>query len=240
MGPSYGAVDGVGAGERKLHRGKGDGGVLGLLSDIPDVVKALLVTFGILACTGAILMLKRPAPISTVPVGTNGCETNIYLIRHGEKNRDGSRGLNENGLVRSRRLPEIFCEGCRFEEPDVLIARSITADSKRPYDTLIPLSNQYQLPIDGKYRYNGELASYILHSVYQRDWCNKVILVCWKHKLLPGLAQALGCPSEECQEWPTDDYETVYHFQYTLHNASDGEHAYWTESFLPTAERLST
>eukprot|EP00189_Rhodosorus_marinus_P005438 CAMPEP_0113956232 /NCGR_PEP_ID=MMETSP0011_2-20120614/1923_1 /TAXON_ID=101924 /ORGANISM="Rhodosorus marinus" /LENGTH=202 /DNA_ID=CAMNT_0000966307 /DNA_START=234 /DNA_END=842 /DNA_ORIENTATION=- /assembly_acc=CAM_ASM_000156 len=176
-----------------------------------------------------------------VPIG---CRTTLYLIRHGEKSVGADPPtpyLNDVGKERAEQLPSLFCGNeCRFNSPDVLVARGASSSSRRPVDMVTPLARNLSLPVTTRFRKNQALASFLLGSVFGGAWCGKTVLVCWKHSLLAPLAGMLGCATEKCATWDENDFDSVWTFDFKLVNSTDSEQGvHWTRAFQAQAQGLN-
>lgn len=140
----------------------------------------------------------------------------VYLIRHGEK-ESPTGCLSAEGQARAETLPDRF-DGNICERPDVLFAHNYTSEyCQRCVQFLEPLARDRQLVINDALSSqppssNEEAAAAIRESLSARP--GSTVLVAWEHHNLPKLAEALieasGSKAEVPEEWPADDFTTLY------------------------------
>ena len=153
--------------------------------------------------------------------------TSISLIRHAEKQLadeppysvsvDGildPESLTPRGWQRAGALVGLFvprpgqpASGV-FPRPAHLFASELGphSQSRRPRETLQPLSERLGLPIDEHFLQDdlGDLVEAILA-------CDGDVLVAWEHKRIPLIANRLiGDASTVPQIWPDDRYDLVW------------------------------
>ncbi len=154
--------------------------------------------------------------------------TKIMLMRHAEKpSLDGSNigvdefgqanahGLSVRGWQRAAALIGFFASaskrGLGIARPDVLFAASAveTEDSLRSLQTILPLARFLGLRVNTDFRkeQTTALAEALTSEV------NGVALVCWEHRAIPAIAQALlGKAVRAPQVWPEDCFALVWVF----------------------------
>ncbi|RYP68043.1 hypothetical protein DL771_006884 [Monosporascus sp. 5C6A] len=72
----------------------------------------------------------------------------VYLIRHGEKPKDGN-GLNEEGEQRAQCLRTVFGVGSEYSITHIMAQTpKSNGKGKRPYDTVKPLADDLGLTVD--------------------------------------------------------------------------------------------
>ncbi|KAJ8900845.1 hypothetical protein NDN08_000144 [Rhodosorus marinus] len=232
----YGSVNFTKVKEKKEKKNRSKGWKM------TDWLRAVLFTMALCMLVGSIVAaFSYYGSGALVPVG---CQTTLYLIRHGEKTVGADPPdpyLNDAGEERAQQLPNLFCgNDCRFQSPDVLVARGASMSSRRPVDMVTPLARNLSLTVTTRFRKNQALASFLLGSVFDGTWCGKTVLVCWKHSLLAPLAGMLGCASEKCATWDGNDFDSVWMFDFKLVNSTDSnKRVHWTKSFLAQAEGLN-
>ena len=159
----------------------------------------------------------------------------VMLIRHAEKPvGDGPPfGVTDDGVVDPESLTprgwqragalvrwfggQVGPSGAGLPLPTHLFASQIAplSSSRRPQQTLQPLAQSLQLPIDTSVPKAdiGRLALAILAV-------EGVVLVAWEHHLIPSLAAALtGQPSLAPGMWPDDRFDVVW----VLERAAGGD-----------------
>ena len=151
----------------------------------------------------------------------------VILLRHAEKPRDGSpaRGvtidgdpdpesLTPRGWQRAGALVGLFVQdpsearSPRLPTPTHLFASRVGegSSSRRPHETLLPLSERLGLDVDSRFR-KEELDALVL-AVQAIDG---VVLIAWEHHLIPSLAKMLvGNASSVPQAWPDDRYDVAW------------------------------
>lgn len=151
----------------------------------------------------------------------------ISLIRHGEKQLgdglphgvsvDGipdiesltTRGWQRAGALVGLFVPRTDGFGARvLPTPTRLFASEIGphSQSRRPLETLQPMSDRLGLPIDGPFLHDD------LDGLVQAiRACEGDVLVAWEHKRIPLIAKRLvGDASTVPQVWPDDRYDLVW------------------------------
>lgn len=152
----------------------------------------------------------------------------ILAIRHAEKpSEDGKvRGVDPAGkedphslstlgwqragaLVRFLVPPDGCARDPRLARPDALFATAVTHDSpsKRPMQTLVPLSAMLAMPIDtrhGRHEIDALLAAV--------DAAPGVVLISWTHRTINRIAERLlggrGVPGP----WPDERFDVIWVF----------------------------
>lgn len=149
----------------------------------------------------------------------------IIIIRHGDKLPQKSPGvtLSAKGQLRAEALVPYFLK--TFGRPDFIFvskpsAKHSKSHSFREIQTVAPLANRLTqlehkaFPINYPYRAPNyaNLADLLLSNV---KYDNKLILVCWDHRVIPKLAKLLGV-NQKLTAWPKEDFDSVYIIKYTL------------------------
>ncbi|MEO8571222.1 MAG: hypothetical protein ABI553_05915 [Chloroflexota bacterium] len=155
----------------------------------------------------------------------------VTILRHAEKELggvpplgvaiDGSRdpeSLIVRGWQRAGALVALFspptdrASGGVPATPSHLFASRVgetTSLSRRPRETLEPLSEHLGLAIDDRFLKSeiGELVSAI-------RGCDGAVLVAWEHKVIPLIAAALtGDPATTPTTWPDDRFDVCWVFE---------------------------
>jgi broad specificity phosphatase PhoE len=121
----------------------------------------------------------------------------ILIIRHGEKpEAKEDPHLSEKGRQRAQALVALF-RTC-FRAPDKLYAAADKPKSYRPRETLEPIARAFGLEIDAS---TGESAALAERLRDEPD--TSLVLVSWRHELIPNLARGLGA-SDVPADWPDD------------------------------------
>ncbi len=152
----------------------------------------------------------------------------VMLLRHGEKELgggppfgvalDGTRdpqSLTVRGWQRAGALVGLFSPGSaatgsgHLPTPTHLFSSRVGETdnrSRRPRETLQPLSERLGIAIDERF-----LKVEISALVAAIEACDGVVLVAWEHKMIPPLATALMAdPSAVPQLWPDDRFDMVW------------------------------
>jgi hypothetical protein len=120
--------------------------------------------------------------------------TNILIIRHGEKPYDGSDGLTLSGQARAQAYVSYFQNYCIESEPlqfTALFAAASSKTSRRPRLTLEPLAQSLGLAIDAGY--DDKTPEVLVEDLRANpDFENANILISWRHSGMLELADALG------------------------------------------------
>ncbi|KAK0555183.1 hypothetical protein OC846_001051 [Tilletia horrida] len=126
----------------------------------------------------------QPEQQASVQPGT------IFLIRHAEKRKDGSKGLAPKGKLRAQCLKHVFGRG-RYKV-DYIMAQAYKPDGKRsrPFKTVEPLANQLGIKVD--LHCEREDAKCVAERALNAVSRGHNVLVCWQHKALTDVARALG------------------------------------------------
>jgi hypothetical protein len=158
------------------------------------------------AATLALPSLAQQQPATGAPPAA------VLLIRHAEKLTDGRIDLAPAGFARAKDLPELFLPSAagarpKFPRPDVLFATHQSKHSNRPFETIQPLSQALNLPINTDFADDdyASLAKLLLSGKY----AGKVVLVAWHHGTLPQFAAALGVEPQP-GPWPPTQFDRVW------------------------------
>jgi hypothetical protein len=133
----------------------------------------------------------------------------VLIVRHAEKPEVG-RALNARGEQRAAAYADYFAplklDGQTLT-PQRLIATSDSPISIRPRQTLIPLSQRLQLPIEQPYA-NGEVDKLV--NLLRKSNQAKTLLIAWHHGHINKLIAAFGGDGPALigqQKWPVDVYD---------------------------------
>src|SRR5712691_3128109 len=138
-----------------------------------------------------------------------------------KKDDDGGRNLSILGFARAAAVPALFApalpqpscklhiksgefigtyrqiplqgKASRFAAPNFIFATKNSKNSKRPIETVTPLSIGLSLPINDGFADKDaditRMANAILNDV---AFAGKIVLICWHHGKIPAVAKALG------------------------------------------------
>lgn len=158
--------------------------------------------------------------------------TKIMIVRHGEKpGKDGQKpfGVTENGKQddlslsptgwqRAGALAVLF-DPARgpLQHPSLALPQHLFAGdpdrsgkgiSKRPLETITPLSRRLGLTIDQTYAVGQE--QQLADAAAAQSG---VVLICWEHKHIPLIAnRLLGDTTTAPQVWPSERFDMVLVF----------------------------
>ena len=138
-----------------------------------------------------------------------------------KKDNDGGRNLSVRGSARAAALPALFVpampqSACRlhhrpgefigsyqqiplkgtaprFATPNFIFATEYSKHSKRPVETVTPLSIALAEPINDRFTDDAanikKMTNAILHEA---AFTGKIVLICWHHGNIPDVAKRLG------------------------------------------------
>lgn len=175
----------------------------------------LVVLLAISACVGsppsdppdAGQILGDDSPLS---------DATILIIRHAEKPASGS-GLSVEGAARARAYVRYFQNFRLDSQPlrlDYLVAADDSEHSQRSRLTLEPLAEAISLKPD--LRFQARQPRVLARELQSRAH-GKTILVCWHHKEIPELLEALGANPERLLphgEWPGEQFGWLLQLQF--------------------------
>ncbi len=124
----------------------------------------------------------------------------IVVLRHAEKPDDpDDPNLSPAGEQRAKMLASLIPR--RFPHPDYLFAAAPSKDSNRPVETLTPLATKLGMNLDADIADKDypKLATDLLNKP---KYVDKLVIVCWHHGHIPGLAMAFGVPQPEVAAAP--------------------------------------
>ena len=135
----------------------------------------------------------------------------VLIIRHAENGAVGP-GLAPRGEERAEAYKDYFLKFAVDSKrlvPDVIFAASDSKHSHRPRLTVEPFAKAAKLPIDTRFGsdHSAELAA-DLRATEQ----GKVILICWRHGVIPDLLRAFGEKPKKLLsngKWPDATYDWV-------------------------------
>jgi hypothetical protein len=172
--------------------------------------------------------LMRPKSLKTsllaaalvLTIATAFADTDVLVIRHGEKSAEGLGQITCQGLNRALALPEIL--EARFGRPDAVIAANpgyekpdhgVMYSYVRPLATVEPTAVRFGLPVNATIAFDNTeglkklLSEMIASNKYRR------ILVGWEHhlagKLVKEMVEASGS-KEIVPKWNSADFDAIY------------------------------
>lgn len=145
----------------------------------------------------------------------------ILIIRHAEKPANGP-DLDDQGYQRAKLLVNYFETTpavLKYGTPVAIyaaepgdVSRDVDA-SNRPLETVTPLAQALGLKINDSFTHDQtqEVAQDILSNP---AYDGKMVLICWEHKKIIDIVQALGV-SPLPGKWPGTDFGTVYEINFS-------------------------
>jgi broad specificity phosphatase PhoE len=132
----------------------------------------------------------------------------ILVMRHAEKPDDPlDPDLSPAGHKRAEKLADYIPQ--TFGRPDFVFASAISKNSRRPCETVKPLSKLCGVPIDAGFADQDypALAQAILTAP---RFEGKQVLICWHHGNIPSLVHALGAKHGDYPDpWPRDVFSLI-------------------------------
>lgn len=137
----------------------------------------------------------------------------VYLIRHAEKPA-GKEDINLTpvGFKRAGLIPLLFNPPAAsgrvaLPKPDAIFATHRSKHSDRPYETVAPLGQALNLPVNHEYLEEDypALARLLLSGQY----AGKVVLVAWHHGVLPQFAKEFGV-TPPYTPWPDTQFDRIW------------------------------
>lgn len=114
----------------------------------------------------------------------------FYLIRHAEKNSDGT--ISARGKQREQCLVNLFGKGSKYNIQHIMVQNVHPGnnESQRPYNTTVPLAKNLGIEIDQFCDYNDvSCASDAAFTHYRSSTGN--VLIAWEHYYMRRLAAVM-------------------------------------------------
>jgi Histidine phosphatase superfamily (branch 1) len=130
----------------------------------------------------------------------------IVILRHGEKpgNPDSTAepDLAPAGVERAKELVRVI--PADFGNPDFLVAAASSSTSRRPVETLQPLAASLGFGADKVIQTYANRDFLVLAGdlLSNSKFASKLVIVCWHHGNIPGLATALGVTPKQMATAP--------------------------------------
>lgn len=177
------------------------------------------------------------APLLLLATTALAATPTVYLIRHGEKPADDDEtGLSTQGEQRAQCLRSVFGATSAYDIGHIMaqtplssrLRRSVDSlhsrklivctDGKRqrPYDTVLPLATDLGLTVDTSCDRDDEDC---VADVVKAYTGSGNILVCWEHKQLNNIAEALG--ADDVDKYPDDSYNLIWTDPYNWTEITD-------------------
>jgi phosphohistidine phosphatase SixA len=139
----------------------------------------------------------------------------VMIIRHAEKPDEPATGakdpnLNARGYQRADALATVIPD--HFPRPDFLIATKETKGSRRPIETITPLSKALHEAIDATIA-DDDYATLAHQVLTDPKYAGKVVLIAWHHGKIPELAEALGVKGVPAK-WKDSVFDRLWEITY--------------------------
>ncbi|GAA5920955.1 hypothetical protein JCM3775_004021 [Rhodotorula graminis] len=149
------------------------------------------------------------AALAADPFRPHRHKNTVLLIRHGEKKRDGSVGLNEAGKRRAKCLRKLL--GAQGEHNVGLILAEDydrkTKKRRRPFETVQGLAKDLGLKVDVECEVDDPKCVRRKIDQYAREGGTGDVVVCWKHSMLHKIAHELGAKT---RPYPDERYDIMW------------------------------
>ena len=164
-----------------------------------------------------------------------------------KKDDDGGRHLSIQGSARAAAVPALFApaqpqlsckfdhqpgqfigtyrqiplqgKASRFAAPNFIFATRNSKNSKRPIETVTPLSIALNLPInDGFTDKDADITKMANAVLNDLAFAGKIVLICWHHGKIPDVAKALGVSKPP--KWDGKVFDRVWQITFPKGKAS--------------------
>jgi len=142
----------------------------------------------------------------------SGTMPTMYLIRHGEKpSNDEVHGLSDKGGERAAYLPQVFGPTSNYNIAKIMAQHPKKSGSEdRPYQTVKPLADSLELDVD-KSIHRDDISGAVADAMaFVQSGPAGNLLICWEHKELGKIAQALGVTKYSPNAGPLGHGAIVY------------------------------
>jgi hypothetical protein len=174
--------------------------------------------FRVLLLVGLAGGVACPVACGQNPAKPHTYPRRLLLIRHAEKltGEVKSVHISPEGEKRAELLHELFEKSEQrpnpFPKPDFILAASNSASSHRPKETVAPLAKRLELKVNDDHP-NDDVDGFVNYLFSTPKYAGKVVLVAWRHKTIPALAEKLGA-ADAPKEWKDDQFARVWDFQF--------------------------
>jgi hypothetical protein len=114
----------------------------------------------------------------------------LLIIRHGEKVSDDFKTLSNEGAARANCLYQVFNDKTIYGEPGTIYANHKGTRSHRPYDTVKPLADLYNLKVQQFHKYDPEVRDFVKNTLNKDP--SEIILIASAKEWIPLLLDAIG------------------------------------------------
>lgn len=148
--------------------------------------------------------------------------TNILLIRHGEKPTDGTDiNLNLAGQERAMAYVSYFQNfqiNSEVIKLNHLFATAQSTHSNRSYLTILPLAQHLNLQINNSFTDSDKDVAALVNYIQTDPQFNDAnILICWHHENLLEIAKGLGAlPHTLPKDWPGEVFGWLIQLSYNV------------------------
>ncbi|KAK6204008.1 hypothetical protein LQW54_008581 [Pestalotiopsis sp. IQ-011] len=158
------------------------------------------------------------APLLLLATTALAATPTVYLIRHGEKPADDDEtGLSTQGEQRAQCLRSVFGATSSYDIGHIMAQTPLSNGKRqRPYDTVLPLATDLGLTVDTSCDRDDEDC---VADVVKAYTGSGNILVCWEHKQLNNIAEALG--ADDVDDYPDDSYNLIWTDPYNWTEITD-------------------
>jgi hypothetical protein len=159
--------------------------------------------------------------VALIPLSSFALPARVLIIRHGEKPAVGNE-LTPQGFERAHKLVHFFQTDSvvnRFGAIAGIYAMKPkdATGSVRAIQTVTPTAQALNLTLNSQYK-KDEISNLVNDIKNNRIFDGRTVLICWEHKVIPTIAQALGL-SAGPQNW---DGGEVYDRMWVLTYAPNG------------------
>lgn len=136
----------------------------------------------------------------------------IVFLRHAEKPPSGPE-LNDRGWERARALVAMFTHDARVLEHGPAVAifamkPGKSGGSVRAIQTMEATGRALGVTLDSRFT-RDEIAP-LVKAILATPACDgKTVIVCWEHKVIPEMLQALGW-TDGPKQWPDNVYDRLW------------------------------
>ncbi|KAL5594481.1 hypothetical protein BROUX41_001413 [Berkeleyomyces rouxiae] len=160
------------------------------------------------------LHLGAVSAAASIPGASDGAvdasksKPTVYLIRHGEKPKNGN-GLSAKGVQRAECLKGIFGKNSNYNIGHIMAQRpKKDGHRKRPYDTVKPLADELGLKVDTSCK-RGDMDC-VKHTIKHYKGKGN-ILVCWEHERLTQIVKTLGLKHKHhAPKYPSNRFDIIW------------------------------
>ncbi|XWX01629.1 hypothetical protein V2A60_009657 [Cordyceps javanica] len=145
---------------------------------------------------------------ATFAASAAAAHPDIFLIRHAEKNRDGT--ISAQGMKREQCLIDVFGRDSQYNIQKIITPNPHPGSnvSQRPYNTTLPLAESLGLTIEHKCEYDDMECAAREAKAYRGPGN---ILIAWEHVRLRLVSDDLGA---DAPKYPDSHFDLIYNQPY--------------------------